>query len=244
MATRWILVTGGSRGIGRAIVEKLAHEYNVVFTWRKSEEESLEVIAACSALPGWVESYRCDGSQEEAVNVLAPELLAKHGSPYAIVHNAGMTLDGLHINQTTESWQNIIATNLNSVFYWNRQLLPEMIGQGEGVIVMMSSATGIKGNIGQTAYGASKSAMIGLGRSLSIELARFGIRVNCLLPGYIESDMTNAIPADKLSVIRKDIPMKRFGKPDEIASAAAFLIGDASTYMTGQTLVLDGGLSA
>lgn len=241
---KWILVTGGSRGIGRTLVETLANEWNVVFTWRNGQEQSQAVIDTCRDLPGWVEGYQCDGSQAEAVAALGAQLLEKHGAPYAIIHNAGITRDGLHVSQTSENWEQVIATNLNAVFYWNKALLAAMMAEKSGAIVLMSSVTGIKGNIGQTAYGATKAAMLGLARSLALETGRFNIRVNCLLPGIIESDMTAEIPPEQLAAFKKQIPLRRFGKPEEVAQCVEFLLSDASRYMTGQALVLDGGLTA
>ncbi|MFC0226278.1 SDR family oxidoreductase [Serratia aquatilis] len=242
MTKQWVLVTGGRRGIGRALVEELSKQWNVVFTSRGQQPQSAEAIEVQPGL--WVECCVCDGSDEQAVDLAAPDLLARYGAPYAVIHNAGITLDGLQIKQTGERWRQVIDTNLNAIFYWNRHLLPAMMAQGEGAIVLMSSVTGIKGNIGQTAYGASKAAMIGMGKSLALEVARFGIRVNCLLPGIIESEMTQAIPAEALKALRKQIPLRRLGKASEVAKATAFLIGEDSRYMTGQTLILDGGLTA
>ncbi|MGP2517322.1 SDR family NAD(P)-dependent oxidoreductase [Yersinia sp. 2545 StPb PI] len=244
MSRQWVLITGGSRGIGRALVEELAKEWNVVFTWRSGEQQSHDVIESCAGLPGWVTHYRCDGSDEADVDHLAPQLLAKYGAPGAVIHNAGITGDGLHIQQNGDSWRNVMNTNLNAIFYWNKHLLPPMIMQGEGAVLLMSSVTAIKGNVGQSAYGASKAAMIGLGRSLALEMGRFGIRVNCLLPGIIDSDMTRAMPADALKGLRKQIPLRRLGDAQEVARVSAFMIGNDSRYMTGQTLVLDGGLTA
>lgn len=243
MTRQWVLVTGGSRGIGRALVEELAKQWNVVLTCRSEQSPSAEVIEVCAGLPGWVENRICDGSDEQAVNLVAPDLLARLGAPFAVIHNAGITQDGLHIQQTSERWRQVIDTNLNAVFYWNRHLLPAMMGQGEGAMVLMSSVSGIKGNVGQTAYAASKAAMIGLAKSLALEVARFNIRVNCLLPGIIDSEMTDAIPPEALKVLRKQIPLRRLGKASEVARAAVFLIGDDSRYMTGQSLILDGGLT-
>lgn len=137
-----------------------------------------------------------------------------------------------------------METNLNAVFYWNKHLLPAMISQGEGALLLMSSVSAIKGNVGQTAYGASKAAMVGLGRSLAQELGRFGIRVNCLLPGIIDSDMTRNMPPEALKGLRKQVPLRRLGTAQEVASVTAFMIGEESRYMTGQALVLDGGLTA
>lgn len=244
MQDKWILVTGGSRGIGRATVMRLAKDWNVVFTWQNSEKESTELEQACAGLPGSVEGHQCDGCDEQAVVALSAKLLARLGAPHAVVHNAGITRDALHIHQTGENWRKVMDTNLNAIFYWNQQLLEPMMFQGGGSVVMMSSVTGIKGNSGQTAYAATKAAMIGVSRTLSIELGRFGVRVNCLLPGYIRTEILDAVPKDVLSGIRKTIPLKRFGQPEEVAAAVSWLVSDDSAYMTGQTLVLDGGLSA
>lgn len=244
MRNQWILVTGGSRGIGRATVLRLAKQWNVIFTWCKDSHAAHDVERECENLPGMVEGYQCDGSDEQAVARLAADLLARYGAPFGVVHNAGITLDALHIHQSPANWRQVMDTNLNAIFYWNHLLLEPMMMQGGGSVVLMSSVTGVKGNSGQSAYGASKAAMIGLARTLSIELGRFGVRVNCLLPGYIDTDIMHTIPKEKLADLRKTIPMKRFGKVTEVAAAAAWLVSDESAYMTGQTLILDGGLSA
>lgn len=244
MLDKWILVTGGSRGIGRATVLELAKEWNVVFTWQSAEQQSQSLLALCESLPGQVEGIRCDGRDEAAVNDLASQLIQRIGAPYGIVHNAGVTLDALHMYQTSDNWRHVMDTNLNAVFNWNKPLLPVMMAQKEGAIVMMSSVSGIKGNTGQTAYSASKAAMIGLSRSLAVELGRFGIRVNSLLPGFIDSEMLQSLPKEKIAAIRSLIPMRRLGQPEEIAGAVAWLVGEGSRYMTGQTLVLDGGMTA
>ena len=244
MSRKWVLVTGGSRGIGRALVETLARDWNVIFTCRCPGEESQETVDACASLPGRVEARACDGSDERQIDALAPLLIEKYGAPHAVIHNAGIALDGLHIQQPTADWQQTLNSHLSAVFYWNRRLLPAMILNGDGALVLMSSVTAIKGNPGQTAYAASKAAMIGLCRSLAPELGRFGLRVNCLAPGLIESDMTEAMPAARLEAMRRQIPLRRLGTPEEVARVTAFLIGDDSRYMTGQTLVLDGGLTA
>lgn len=237
-------MTGGSRGIGRATVLRLAKECHVVFTWSRDESAARAVELACVGLAGRVESYQCDGSDERAVGQLASALLARYGPPHGIVHNAGITLDALHIHQSPEGWRKVLDTNLNAIFYWNHWLLETMLMRGGGSVVMISSVTGVKGNSGQSAYGASKAAMIGLARTLAVELGRFDIRVNCLLPGYIDTDILDGIPDDKRASLRKTIPMKRFGSVEEVAGAVAWLTGEESRYMTGQTLILDGGLSA
>ncbi|MEH1318720.1 SDR family oxidoreductase, partial [Citrobacter farmeri] len=148
------------------------------------------------------------------------------------------------IHQNARDWQEVLGNNLVAVVNWNRILLPAMMTQGSGSIVFMSSVTAVKGNSGQTAYAASKAAMIGLTHSLAREVGRFGIRVNCLAPGLIEGEMVQAIPEARLKAMRQNIPLRRLGRTQDVAHAVAFLAGEGSRYLTGQTLVLDGGLSA
>lgn len=245
MAKKWMLITGGSRGIGQALVSHLLPEWNIVFTGRNEAgiARTLE-IAKSQSTSTWVKGCRCDGSDEASVAQLATSLLEAYGAPAAIIHNAGMTNDALHIHQKASDWQEVLGNNLVAVVNWNRILLPAMMTQGSGSIVFMSSVTAIKGNSGQTAYAASKAAMIGLTHSLAREVGRFGIRVNCLAPGLIEGEMVQAIPEARLKAMRQNIPLRRLGRTQDVARAVAFLAGEGSSYLTGQTLVLDGGLSA
>lgn len=245
MTQKWVLVTGGSRGIGQALVTGLLPQWNVAFTGRSEEgiTQTLEQ-ARNVASTHWVNGYRCDGKDEQRVGELAQQMLDEFGAPAAIVHNAGIARDALHIHQDAQIWRDVLDNNLVSMVNWNRLLLPAMMMQGEGSVVMMSSVTAIRGNSGQTAYAASKAAMMGIARSLAREVGRFGLRVNCLAPGLIESDMTQAIPEAKLKAMRQDIPLRRLGLVEDVTGTVAFLIGDNSRYLTGQTLVLDGGLSA
>ena len=233
MAQKWILITGGSRGIGRALVTGLAQSWNVVFTGR-DEEAMNATLAECENSSYQVRGYACDGNDESRVAQLAQTLLAERGAPEAIIHNAGIARDGLHIRQNAALWREVLDTNVISMLNWNRVLLPAMLMQRRGSIVMMSSVSAVKGNVGQTAYAASKAAMSGIARSLALEVGRFGIRVNCL----------EEIPAQKLTEMRQAIPLRRLGETHDVLQAVAFLIGEGSQYMTGQTLVLDGGLSA
>lgn len=245
MVKRWMLITGGSRGIGQALVGHLLPEWNIVFTGRNEDgiARTLEMTRSRSTST-WVRGYRCDGRDEANVTQLATSLLEEFGAPAAIVHNAGMTNDALHIHQKARDWQDILGNNLISLVSWNRILLPAMMTKGNGSIVFMSSVSAIKGNSGQTAYAASKAAMMGLTLSLAREVGRFGIRVNCLAPGLIEGEMVQAIPEAKLKAMRQNIPLRRLGRTQDVARAVAFLAGEGSSYLTGQTLVLDGGLSA
>ena len=245
MSSQWVLVTGGSRGIGQALVTELQHNWNVVFTGRSAEgiANTLSIVEHTQSNQ-WVKGFQCDGKDEQQVKELAQSLLGSHGAPTAIIHNAGIARDALHIHQNAEIWRDILDNNVISMINWNRELLPAMLMARYGSIVLMSSVTGLKGNIGQTAYAASKAAMMGVARSLAHEVGRFGIRVNCIAPGFIDSDMTRAIPENKLKLIKQSIPLRRFGQPQEVAKMAEFLIGEDSQYITGQTIVLDGGLTA
>ncbi|MEN0615590.1 SDR family oxidoreductase [Klebsiella indica] len=245
MAQKWILVTGGSRGIGRALVTGLAQHWNVVFTGRN--EAAIHAITAQEQNKNsshWVQGYACDGNDEAGVECLAHDLVAEWGAPEAIIHNAGIARDGLHIHQHAAQWRDVLETNVISMINWNRTLLPAMMVQRRGSLVLMSSVSALKGNVGQTAYAASKAAMSGMARSLALEVARFGIRVNCLAPGLIRTEMLEEIPAQKLKELRQSIPLRRLGETEDVLQAVAFLIGEGSQYMTGQTLVLDGGLCA
>jgi len=245
MARKWILITGGSRGIGQALVTHLLPEWNVVFTGRSEEGIArTQMFAQTLSTGNWVKGVRCDGKDDARVEHIAGTLIDEFGAPTAIIHNAGMTNDALHIHQRAQDWREILDNNLVSVLNWNRQLLPAMMMQGHGSVVLMSSVTALKGNSGQTAYAASKAAMIGVAHSLAREVGRFGIRVNCLAPGLIEGEMIEAIPETKLKALRQNIPLRRLGSAQDVAQMAAFLIGEGSSYLTGQILVLDGGLSA
>ncbi|MGG4608412.1 SDR family oxidoreductase [Providencia sp. Me31A] len=241
----WVLVTGGSRGIGQALVSELRLNWNVVFTGRSVEgvESALSTFENIQSKQ-WVKGFQCDGKEERQVDILSQSLLDNFGAPTAIIHNAGITKDALHIHQDAETWRDVLDNNVVSIINWNRKLLPAMLMTGHGSIVLMSSVTGLKGNIGQTAYAASKAAAIGITRSLAHEVGRFGVRVNCIAPGLIDSDMTQAMPEAKLKAMCQSIPLRRLGQPHEVAKLAEFLIGENSQYLTGQTLVLDGGLTA
>jgi len=244
MTQKWILVTGGSRGIGRALVIGLGRRWNVVFTGRNEGAiQETQAMATDNNAAHWVRGVVCDGNDETQVELLAQDLLAKWGAPEAVIHNAGVTRDGLHIHQTAAIWREVLETNVISMINWNRVLLPAMLMQQRGSMVLMSSVSALKGNVGQTAYAASKAAMSGMARSLALEVARFGIRVNCVAPGLIRTEMLEEIPAQKLKELRQSIPLRRLGETDDVLQMVDFLIGEGSQYMTGQTLVLDGGLS-
>jgi 3-oxoacyl-[acyl-carrier protein] reductase len=242
---KWVLITGGTRGIGRGLVEEFAaHGYDVVFTYQSSEAAAEQLAASASSANAHVRGYRCDSTDEAAVTEFSHAMLAAHGAPYAIVNNAGITRDVALMRMESEQWKSVIDTNLNSAFYIVRHFVAAMVERGDGVILQMSSISGIKGNPGQTNYCATKAGLIGMTRALALELARFNIRVNAIAPGFIATEMVEQIPEAQQRDIRKGIPLRRLGTVKEVATLCAFLASDNGSYMTGQTFVIDGGMSA
>lgn len=240
----WVLVTGGTRGIGLALVRRLALQHGVVFTWRHSVDEAERLVDECRSMEQDVQSVRCDGSKAEAVQDVASQLIAQRGAPLALINNAGVTRDGALINMETSAWLDVIDQNLNAAFYWTRAMLPAMIDAACGTVLMMSSVSGIKGNAGQTNYSATKAALIGLTRSLALEVARFGVRVNAIAPGVVDTDMTRDMPEKAYAALCKSIPMRHAGTVDDIAAMAEYLIGEQARYITGQCFAVDGGMTA
>jgi len=183
-------------------------------------------------------------SDASAVLSLVGELVEQHGAPYALVNNAGIGKDKLFISMDWDDWNSIIANNLNSAFNVTRAFLPHMLETGDGCIVQMSSLAALRGNIGQTSYAASKAAVLGMTRALALEIGRFNLRINAIAPGFIKTEMTKKIPEEQLKRIVSQIALRRIGEVEEIAELVTFLLGPGGRYITGQTLVVDGGLSA
>jgi 3-oxoacyl-[acyl-carrier protein] reductase len=240
----WILVTGGARGIGRELVDVLSRQYHVVFTFRHSSDEAQRLIDQWRALGRSVEALCCDGTDAAAVHAHAEQLITAKGAPHALVNNAGITRDSAFLNMDTAAWLEVVDNNLNATFHWTRALLQSMVEAGSGSVIMMSSVSGIKGNAGQTNYGATKAALVGFAKSLALETARFGVRVNAIAPGIIETDMMRDMPEKARAAMCKSVPMKRAGDTRDVASMVEYLVGDKATYVTGQCFVVDGGLTA
>ena len=239
---KWVLVTGGSRGIGRGIVQSLPEDgLRVIFTYRVARDEARDLEhASC----GYARGEQVDGTDYQAVSSFAERTLAQHGPPYAVINNAGITRDGALMASSQESWMQVVDSNMNAMFHMTRAFLPAMIGVGSGSVVQMSSVTAIKGNSGQAGYAATKAGMLGFTRTLAHEVARFGVRVNAVLPGLIETDMTRNMSDQARKSLNAMVPMRRIGLPSEIADCVRFLISDRASYITGQGIVVDGGLSA
>jgi 3-oxoacyl-[acyl-carrier protein] reductase len=237
------IVTGGSKGIGRAIVELFAREGAAVYYLSRSEAEDPAALAAAAAAGGgsakWI---ACDVADEAAVNAAVDAVVAEAGAVDALVNNAGVTRDGLVFRMSLEDWETVLRTNLTSAFLVSRAVARLMIKRRSGSIVNVSSVVGIIGNGGQTNYSASKAGLIGFTKSLAREVGSRGVRVNALAPGFIETSMTEKIPAEAREKLKAGIPLGRTGSPAEVAAAALFLCSDLSAYVTGEVLKVDGGM--
>lgn len=242
---RKALVTGSSRGIGKAIVLELARKGHAVAVHYGANRQAAEAVAEEARLLGAAEValLGADLSSPEAAAKLIAEANAALGGLEVLVNNAGITRDGLLIRMKDEDWDAVIDTNLTGVFHTTREAVKLMMKARWGRIVNITSVVGILGNAGQANYVAAKAALIGFTKSVAKEYATRGITVNAVAPGFIESDMTSKLPETVQAEYLKQIPVGRFGKPEEIAKAVAFLASDDAAYINGQTLCVDGGLT-
>ncbi len=244
---RVALVTGGSRGIGRAIVERLAKEgAKVAFMYRSSADTANELVKQLESAGTEAAAWQGDASSKDDADRIVGEILDKWGKLEILVNNAGITKDGLLATMDSDAWRSVIDTNLTSVYNFCQAAMRPMMGQRFGRIINMSSVAAEFGNQGQVNYAASKGGIQGLTRCLATEVGRRGITVNAIAPGFIETDMTNAVrqvAGAKFDEVKKGIALRRLGQPDDIAGAVAFLSGDDAAYITGHILTVDGGLT-
>ena len=238
------LVTGASRGIGLAIARKFAeHGANVAFTYNRSQEKA-ELLAKELAQMGMqIKAYQSDAGSLQQTEELIKQVLQDFGTIDVLVNNAGITKDGLLLRMNEEDWDAVINTNLKSVYNTCKHVAYAMLKQKKGSIINLSSIVGMKGQGGQANYAASKAGVIGFTKSLADELGGRNIRCNAIAPGFIGTDMTEALGEKAQEEFLKSIPMKRMGEPDEVANAALFLASDLSSYITGQVLSVCGGLN-
>lgn len=237
------LITGASRGIGRAIALRFAEEgANVAFTYLSSVEKGEALVAELEQFGIKAKGYRSDASDFQAADDLAAQVVADFGSLDVLVNNAGITKDGLLMRMSEEQWDTVININLKSVFNLTKAATKTMMRAKSGSIINLTSVVGIRGNAGQANYAASKAGIIGFTKSVALELGSRNIRSNAVAPGFIETEMTDAIDAKAVEEWKGSIPMKRGGKPEEVADCCVFLASDLSKYVTGQVLQVDGGM--
>lgn len=238
------LVTGGTRGIGRAITLELVRQgATVAFTGRSlgANSESLEKEA--QELGGRAKGYAFDASGDSASAVaFVEEVIREFGQIDILINNAGITKDNLLMRMTEEDWDDVLRTNLKSIFSLSKATVTPMMKARKGSIVNIASVVGVHGNAGQTNYAASKAGIIGFSKSLALELGSRNIRVNVIAPGFVETDMTKVLDDKIKAEYEKGIPLKRFAKPEDIAKAVVFLASDDASYITGQVLEVNGGL--
>lgn len=237
------IVTGGSRGIGFAIVELFARQGGRVYYLSRSEAPDPGLLSAAAAEgAGSVRWLACDLTDEAAIQSAIDAVAAEAGAIDALVNNAGIARDGLALRMSLGDWDAVLKTNLTSAFLASRAAARHMIKRRSGSIVSMSSVVGLRGNGGQVNYAASKAGLVGFTKSLARELSSRNVRVNAIAPGFIDTAMTEKIPAAAREALKTSIPLGRSGRPEEIASAALFLCSDLSSYVTGEILKVDGGM--
>ncbi len=237
------LVTGGSRGIGRAIVEAFANDgFAVVINYNKSREEAETLRSSLLIETDTVFIEQADVADLSQARHMMDNVVSTHGRIDVLVNNAGITRDSFLMLMSEEDWRDVISTNLTGVFNCSKAATEHMISERRGVIINVSSLSGITGLPGQTNYGAAKGGVISFTKALSKELGPFGIRVNAVAPGVIETDMIGSLSERTKDAYLSAIPLKRFGKPHEVAAVVRFLASEDASYITGETICVTGGL--
>ncbi len=237
------LITGATRGIGRGIALKFAeHGAAVAFTYQSSVEKAQQLETELTAFGIKAKGYQSNAAETATAEKLVNDVLAEFGALHVLVNNAGITRDNLLMRMTEQQWDEVIDTNLKSVFNTVKAAQRTFLKQRSGSIINLSSVVGIKGNAGQANYSASKAGIIGFTKSVALELGSRNIRSNVIAPGFIETEMTGALDEKTVQSWREAIPLKRGGTPEDIANTALFLASDMSAYITGQVISVCGGM--
>ena len=237
------IVTGASRGIGKAIAKEFVNQgATIAFTYRSSSEAASILEQELSAGGGVVRGFQSDAASMTDAESLVGKVLEAFGAVDIIINNAGITDDTLLMRMTEDQWDRVISVNLKSCFNLTKAAMRTMLKARSGSIVNISSVVGVQGNAGQANYAASKAGILGLTKSVALELGSRNIRCNAIAPGFIETEMTAKLDADTVQGWRDAIPLKRGGTPEDVAHLCVFLASDMSAYITGQTINVDGGM--
>ena len=237
------LITGASRGIGRGIAQTFVEQgCAVAFTFSSNSEAAEALVQELSTAGVQVKAYQSNAADFEAAQKLVDDVLADFGSLDILINNAGITKDNLLMRMGEEDFDQVIEVNLKSVFNMTKAVQRTFLKQRQGSLIHMSSVVGVKGNAGQANYAASKAGIIGFSKSVALELGSRNIRSNVIAPGFIETEMTAKLSEEVVQGWRDGIPLKRGGKPTDVANACVFLASDLSSYITGQVLHVDGGM--
>ena len=237
------IVTGGSRGIGKSICETFVQNgCNVAFTYNNSKESAENLAKELNGYGIKAKAYKSDASNFDDATKLVEDVLDDFGKIDILVNNAGIKKDNLLMRMEKSDFDSVINANLSSVFNLTKASIKTFLKQRNGSIINISSVVGVKGNAGQSNYSASKAGIIGFSKSIALELGSRNIRTNVIAPGFIETDMTDSLSEDVINSWKESIPLKRGGNPSDVGNACVFLASDLSSYITGQTLHVDGGM--
>ena len=238
-----VLITGASRGIGKSIAEECVKQGAIVaFSYLSSEEKAKALEVELSVNGGVAKGFKSDAGKYDEAQKLVDDVVAEFGTIDVLVNNAGITRDTLLMRMSEEQWDEVMNTNLKSAFNLTKAVQRPMLKAKKGSIINMSSVVGVSGNAGQSNYAASKAGLIGFTKSIAQELGSRNIRCNAIAPGFIETEMTAALDQNVVAEWRKSIPLKRGGSPKDVADLTVFLGSDMSTYITGQTINVCGGM--